>query len=263
MKEAEGYKLFSKKTATGYMGVYEHPSGRFRAHRWDDDKYGHIGYYDTAVEAAVTYAKHVAASTGSSSAAAAVIVPNHLHEGGAYDVTTRNRQQPSECPLSLCTFRLRSEACVIMCERFIYTFEQNRSSYDTRSFSPAFAARRRRMRLRLPRRRRQLHIRLAASTSRRRLSVNDWPLPQPDVHTVLRPRFDRPARMNRPPVKRAAACRYSTQRAALLELKSNAQMREGRCTARVCSDRQQKSEISRLPVIAVRSAYVASWDGEK
>ena len=60
VKEAEGYQLFvSKTSATGYMGVVER-NGRFQAKRKVDGKYVHIGVYDTAVEAAVAYAKHAA-----------------------------------------------------------------------------------------------------------------------------------------------------------------------------------------------------------
>ena len=80
MKEAEGYKLFlanRSNSTTGYMGVHEH-DGRFRASRKVDGKNVHIGMYDTAVEAAVAYAKHAAEAgiypksmSGSSSASAA------------------------------------------------------------------------------------------------------------------------------------------------------------------------------------------------
>ena len=60
VKEVGGYKLFlSKTSATGYMGVREQ-NGRFQARRKVDGKYVHIGVYDTAVEAAVAYAKHAA-----------------------------------------------------------------------------------------------------------------------------------------------------------------------------------------------------------
>ena len=74
VKEAEGYELFvSPRSATGYMGVTKE-NGRFKAfkaQRMVDGKNVSLGYYDTAVKAAVAYAKHVAASAGSSSAAAA------------------------------------------------------------------------------------------------------------------------------------------------------------------------------------------------
>ena len=78
-REAEGYKLFlSRNDVTGYVGVTESPTGRFVAARSDVT----IGMYDTAVEAAVAYARHMAAqgiypnetgaaASSSSSAAAA------------------------------------------------------------------------------------------------------------------------------------------------------------------------------------------------
>ena len=59
MKEAEGYKLhLSSRSATGYLGVYWNTSAdRFIAHY----KQQHVGCFATAVEAAVAYAKEVAA----------------------------------------------------------------------------------------------------------------------------------------------------------------------------------------------------------
>ena len=60
VEEAEGYKLFlSTKSATGYMGVFK-KGGRFQARRMVDYKEVQLGYYDTAVEAAVAIAKHAA-----------------------------------------------------------------------------------------------------------------------------------------------------------------------------------------------------------
>ena len=61
VNEAEGYKLFlSAKTATGYMGVFKQSSGRFIARRMAGGKDVCIGTFDTAVEAAVAFAKHAA-----------------------------------------------------------------------------------------------------------------------------------------------------------------------------------------------------------
>ena len=63
VKEAEGYKLFlSSNSQSGYRGVTKEPSGRFKAYYWDKalDKHVCIGTYDTVVEAAVAYAKHMA-----------------------------------------------------------------------------------------------------------------------------------------------------------------------------------------------------------
>ena len=53
--EAEGLQLhLSDKTSTGYMGVRDE-TGRFRAER----SHVHLGYFDTALEAAVAYARAV------------------------------------------------------------------------------------------------------------------------------------------------------------------------------------------------------------
>ena len=57
----EGYKLLrSSSTASGYAGVYQLPTGKFKASACFDGKSTHIGHFDTAIEAAVAYAKHVA-----------------------------------------------------------------------------------------------------------------------------------------------------------------------------------------------------------
>ena len=64
VKEAAGYKLFlSSKSVTGYMGVSKHAAGRFWASYYDSALANTVslGTYDTAVEAAVAYAKHMAA----------------------------------------------------------------------------------------------------------------------------------------------------------------------------------------------------------
>ena len=65
VKEAEGYKLFlASNNDTGYLNVFKHPNGKFQATYWDSElvKQAHLGPYDTAVEAAVAYAKkHMAA----------------------------------------------------------------------------------------------------------------------------------------------------------------------------------------------------------
>ena len=57
----EGYTLLrSSSTASGYAGVYQLPTGKFKASACFDGKSTHIGHFDTAIEAAVAYAKHVA-----------------------------------------------------------------------------------------------------------------------------------------------------------------------------------------------------------
>ena len=66
MKEADGYKLFlSSGNATGYKGVYKQTNGKFIAQYTDTalNKLMYIGIYDTAVEAAVAYAKQMAAKS--------------------------------------------------------------------------------------------------------------------------------------------------------------------------------------------------------
>ena len=55
--EAGGYKLHrSAKTATGYVGVFLVPSGRFLARQNNKG----LGTYDTVIEAAIAYAKNAA-----------------------------------------------------------------------------------------------------------------------------------------------------------------------------------------------------------
>ena len=58
--EAEGLRLhLSDTNASGYKGVVEQKNGRFQAQLWRGDKTEQLGYYDTAVEAAVAYARAV------------------------------------------------------------------------------------------------------------------------------------------------------------------------------------------------------------
>ena len=55
--EAEGYTLrLSEKSATGYEGVSK-DGGRYQARVRSGGRKVHIGYYNTAVEAAVEYAR--------------------------------------------------------------------------------------------------------------------------------------------------------------------------------------------------------------
>ncbi|EOD22356.1 hypothetical protein EMIHUDRAFT_116813 [Emiliania huxleyi CCMP1516] len=61
--EAEGLRLhLSSSSSTGYKGVTELASGRFRAQRKVDGKDVHIGSFATVVEAAVAYARAVGES---------------------------------------------------------------------------------------------------------------------------------------------------------------------------------------------------------
>ena len=65
--EAEGLRLHlaeeknrgGRQSTTGYLGVQETSSGRFLAAHQRDGKNMNLGTFDTAVEAAVAYAKHV------------------------------------------------------------------------------------------------------------------------------------------------------------------------------------------------------------
>ncbi|EOD17984.1 hypothetical protein EMIHUDRAFT_195991 [Emiliania huxleyi CCMP1516] len=57
--EAEGLRLHLSSSSAGYRGVWRHASGRFQAKRSVDGKDVHVGYFDTAVEAAVAYARAV------------------------------------------------------------------------------------------------------------------------------------------------------------------------------------------------------------
>ncbi|EOD21267.1 hypothetical protein EMIHUDRAFT_241459 [Emiliania huxleyi CCMP1516] len=57
--EAEGLRLhLSSSSSTGYKGVYE-SSGRFQARHMANGRRVNLGYFDTAVEAAVAYARAV------------------------------------------------------------------------------------------------------------------------------------------------------------------------------------------------------------
>ena len=63
MKEAGGYKLFlSRKNPTGYVGVQKQAYGRFQAKYYDgasdDNNHVSLGRFNTAIEAAVAYAKY-------------------------------------------------------------------------------------------------------------------------------------------------------------------------------------------------------------
>ncbi|EOD34401.1 hypothetical protein EMIHUDRAFT_98774, partial [Emiliania huxleyi CCMP1516] len=74
--EAEGLRLhLSSSGGTGYKGVARRPSGRFSAQHWVDGRLVGLGYFDTAVEAAVAYARAVgqaeAAGAGGPARAAA------------------------------------------------------------------------------------------------------------------------------------------------------------------------------------------------
>ena len=59
--EAEGLRLhLSGSNATGYLGVRKLPSGRFQARReGGGGRQVPIGNFDTALEAAGAYARHV------------------------------------------------------------------------------------------------------------------------------------------------------------------------------------------------------------
>jgi hypothetical protein len=50
--------------ASGYRGVWMHPNGRFRAHISIDNTLTHLGYYDTAEEAAQAYDRAALAHFG-------------------------------------------------------------------------------------------------------------------------------------------------------------------------------------------------------
>ncbi|EOD31629.1 Hypothetical protein EMIHUDRAFT_231600 [Emiliania huxleyi CCMP1516] len=56
--EAEGLRLHLSSSSTGYLAVYEQ-SGRFQAQHRVDGRHVYVGLFDTAVEAAVAYAKAV------------------------------------------------------------------------------------------------------------------------------------------------------------------------------------------------------------
>ena len=57
--EAEGLRLHLSSNSTGYRGVFKQSSGRFHARRRVDGRNVSVGTFDTAVEAAVAYARAV------------------------------------------------------------------------------------------------------------------------------------------------------------------------------------------------------------
>ncbi len=61
VEEAEGWRLhLSSSSNTGYKGVFRKPNGRFLAQISRLASTNHIGVYDTAVQAAIAYARQVA-----------------------------------------------------------------------------------------------------------------------------------------------------------------------------------------------------------
>ena len=63
MTEAKGYKLFlsGRRSGSGYKGVLQLPSGRYSAERFPGTaRFRALGFFDSAVEAAVAYAASVA-----------------------------------------------------------------------------------------------------------------------------------------------------------------------------------------------------------
>ena len=68
-REAEEMQLhLSLRSCTGYQGVFrladKARAKPFQAHMWRDGRKVSLGYFATAVEAAIAYAKHVAAEEG-------------------------------------------------------------------------------------------------------------------------------------------------------------------------------------------------------
>ena len=58
--EAEGFRLhLSNKNGTGYRGVHKHSCGRFQAQHSVGGREVYLGTFDTEVEAAVAFARHV------------------------------------------------------------------------------------------------------------------------------------------------------------------------------------------------------------
>ena len=71
-EEAEGLRLhLSRTNPTGYKGVYEDAHGNFQAQLKVGRKVTHLGYFETAVEAAVAYARAVRAAEASEASAEA------------------------------------------------------------------------------------------------------------------------------------------------------------------------------------------------
>ena len=67
--EAEGLRLHLSSNSTGYKGVFKHHDGRrFRLQRFVGGKAIGCGTFDTAVEAAVAYARDVGEAAGGAAA---------------------------------------------------------------------------------------------------------------------------------------------------------------------------------------------------
>ena len=84
--EAEGLRLhLSSSNPSGYKGVVKLPSGGFKAQHRVDGRKVHVGSFDTAVEAAVAYARAVGEppERGSSSSAAAAATASSSGAGSS------------------------------------------------------------------------------------------------------------------------------------------------------------------------------------
>ncbi|EOD31694.1 hypothetical protein EMIHUDRAFT_468124 [Emiliania huxleyi CCMP1516] len=104
--EAEGLRLhLSSSSVTGYLGVHEHHSGRFQVRHAANGKKVSIGIFDTAVEAAVAYARAVgeaeAAGAGGPARAAAAAEAAEAAEGseeGAEAMEAEAEAEPDATP---------------------------------------------------------------------------------------------------------------------------------------------------------------------
>ena len=57
--EAEGLRLQTSFNPSGYRGVSIKKNGRFQAQYWHDGGHTHLGMFDTAIDAAICYARHL------------------------------------------------------------------------------------------------------------------------------------------------------------------------------------------------------------
>ena len=102
--ESEGVRLhLSSATATGYKGV-SRKNSRFAANTHSGCRKIHLGTFDTAVEAALIYARHVAAQppardakgTAAAAAANAYEIDGRASDGGGAALTSESEMQDSD-----------------------------------------------------------------------------------------------------------------------------------------------------------------------
>ena len=98
VEEAEGLRLhLSSSSGTGYRNVARKPSGRFGSQIYRHGKHHSLGVFDTAVEAAVAYARAAAAERAPwDQAAAAAEVEEEEDDENKEEEEQQQQQQQEE-----------------------------------------------------------------------------------------------------------------------------------------------------------------------